>query len=99
MLGTLILFAASLLASSALAADPDNGRLLAANQCAVCHAIAPLQRPEVAAAPPFDVIARTYGSNPAALVLAILGPHPRMNFAPQRSDAEDIAAYIATLPQ
>jgi mono/diheme cytochrome c family protein len=93
------MLAVSLTASNALAADPATGRLLAASHCAVCHAVAPPQRNDVAAAPPFEVIARKYGANEAALVLAILGPHPRMNFVPQRPHAEDIAAYIATLPR
>ena len=65
MLKTLIVLAASLLASHALAADPAAGRLLAASHCAVCHAVAPPERNEVVVAPPFAVIARTYGSSEA----------------------------------
>ena len=99
MLKTVLALALILPASNALAADPANGRLLAASYCAVCHAVAPHQRNDVAAAPPFEVIASTYGANEGALVLAILAPHVKMNFVPQRSHAEDIAAYIATLPR
>ena len=99
LLRPVTMLAVSLAASNALAADPANGRLLAASYCAVCHAVAPPQRNDVAAAPTFEMIARKYGSNEAALVLAILAPHPRMNFVPQRPHAEDIAAYIATLPR
>jgi len=41
------------------------------------------------AAPPFSTAA---GTSPA-----ILAPHPRMNLMLSRRDAQDIAAYIATL--
>ena len=99
MLRTVTMLAVSLLASHALAADAANGARLAASHCAACHAVAPQQRNEVAAAPPFEVIGRKHGFDAAALVLAILGPHPRMNFAPRQPDAEDIAAYIAALPR
>jgi mono/diheme cytochrome c family protein len=101
-LRTIVIPAAMLLslpAAPALAGDAANGRLLAASHCAVCHAVAPGQRNEVATAPPFEAIARSYGANEGAIVLAIMGPHPRMNFVPRREDAEHIAAYIATLPR
>jgi mono/diheme cytochrome c family protein len=91
------MLAVSLPASGAGASDVASGRLLAASHCAVCHAIAPGQRNEVADAPPFEAIGRRHGFNAGALVHVILGPHPKMNFMPQRADAEDIAAYIATL--
>ena len=94
---TAIAFAWVAWASSAFAADAGNGKRLAEAQCAACHTIAPQLRDEVADAPPFIVIGRKYGSDPDALAQAILGPHPRMNFSPQRTEADDIAAYIATL--
>jgi mono/diheme cytochrome c family protein len=89
----------ALLASNALAADPANGRFLATSHCSSCHAVAPHQRDEVAAAPPFEVIAKKHDYNPTALTLAILGPHPRMNFVPRQREAADIAAYMASLPR
>jgi mono/diheme cytochrome c family protein len=84
-------------ASSALAADAGNGKRLAEAQCASCHTIAPQPRDEVADAPPFVVIGRKYGFDPDALGRAIAGPHPKMNFSPHRTEADDVAAYIATL--
>jgi mono/diheme cytochrome c family protein len=99
LLKVVTMVVAWLLGSDALAADAANGRLLAASHCAVCHAVAPGQRNEVADAPPFDAIGRKHDYNAGALVLVILGPHPKMNFMPRRPDAEDIAAYIATLPR
>jgi mono/diheme cytochrome c family protein len=88
-----------LLAFDARGSDVANGRVLAASHCAVCHAVAPGQHNEVADAPPFDDIGRKHGFNAGTLVLVILGPHPKMNFMPQPADAEDIAAYIGTLPR
>ena len=59
--------------------------------------VAPSPHREVADAPPFDVIARKYQVQPETLAFAILDPHPRMNVALSRREAEDIAAYINTL--
>ena len=81
----------------ALAADADNGRRLAEARCVTCHAVAPSPRREVAAAPPFDVIARKFEVQPETLAFAILDPHPRMNVVLTRREAQDIAAYINTL--
>ena len=81
----------------ALAADADNGRRLAELRCVTCHMVAPSPRRDVADAPPFDVIARKYQVQPETLTFAILDPHPRMNVALTRREAQDIAAYINTL--
>jgi mono/diheme cytochrome c family protein len=81
----------------ALAADADNGKRLAEARCVTCHMVAPSPRREVADAPPFDVIARKFQVQPEMLAFAILDPHPRMNVALSRREAEDIAAYINTL--
>jgi len=81
----------------AVAADADHGRRLAEARCVTCHAVAPSPRREVAAAPPFDVIARKFEVQPETLAFAILDPHPRMNVVLTRREAQDIAAYINTL--
>jgi len=86
-----------LAASSALGADAEAGRRLAQQECAACHIVGPSGRQEVAESPPFEVIGRKFGFNFDALVMAVSGPHRRMNFSPRRSESEDIAAYIATL--
>jgi hypothetical protein len=44
-----------------------------------------------------QTIARQYGNAPEQIAFAILAPHPRMNVTFSRRDAQDIAAYIATL--
>ena len=83
--------------SPALAADADNGKRLAESRCVTCHMVAPSPRREVADAPPFEVIARKFEVQPQALAFAILDPHPRMNVALTRREAQDIAAYINAL--
>jgi mono/diheme cytochrome c family protein len=87
----------TLFVAPALAADADRGQRLAESRCVTCHTVAPSARREVADAPPFDVIARKYEIQPQTLAFAILDPHPRMNVALTRREAEDIAAYINTL--
>jgi mono/diheme cytochrome c family protein len=84
-------------AQTAFAADADNGRRVAQIRCAPCHIVEPNQRREVADSPPFETIARKFGSNPELLAFAILDPHPRMNLTFTRREVEDIAAYISTL--
>ena len=91
------LIAASLLPSTAMAADANNGRDIAQRQCAACHIVEPYQRREVAIAPPFDVIGRNSGFDADTLAYALLAPHPKMNFALSQREAIDVAAYISTL--
>ena len=92
-------FAFALLSQRAFAADVERGKDIARHTCAACHIVVRQQRNEVADAPPFEVIARKNGSDPAALAFSLLEPHPKMNFALTRRDAADVAAYISTLAQ
>jgi mono/diheme cytochrome c family protein len=84
-------------ASGALAADADNGKRLAEMRCVTCHIVSPSERRVVTDAPPFEAIARKFASNPETLAFSIIDPHPRMNVALTRREAQDIAAYINTL--
>src|SRR5262247_3446084 len=92
-----MLLAAALAAQSAIAADADNGKRLAQQHCSPCHVVEPGSRRELANSPPFETIAQKFGGAPESIAFAILSPHPRMNLTPSRRDAQDIAAYIATL--
>jgi|SRR6516165_5678757 mono/diheme cytochrome c family protein len=92
-----LLWAIVLAARSALAADSDNGKQLAQQHCSPCHIVEPNQRQELADSPPFETIAQKYGNAPELIAYAILAPHPRMNVTLSRREAQDIAAYIATL--
>lgn len=80
------------------AAEADNGKRLAQQRCAPCHAVvASPQRSEVADSPPFETIARKFDYNAGVLALSLHDPHPRMNMPLTRAEAEDIAAYVVTL--
>jgi mono/diheme cytochrome c family protein len=80
------------------AADAGNGERIAQSRCAACHiVVAPNQQREVADAPPFETIARKFDFNPDMLVFHLLEPHPKMNFALTRPEANDVAAYMSTL--
>src|SRR4029453_5081474 len=92
-----MLLAAALGAQSAIAADEDNGKRLAQQHCSPCHVVEPGSRRELENSPPFETIARKLGSAPESITFAILSPPPRMNLTSSRRDAQDIAAYIATL--
>ena len=92
-----ILVAAVVSAQSAMAADEANGKGLAQQHCSPCHIVEPNQRQELADSPPFETIAQKYANAPEAIAFAILAPHPRMNVTLSRREAQDIAAYIATL--
>jgi mono/diheme cytochrome c family protein len=94
---SIVLFGAALAVQSADAADSDNGKRLAQEHCSPCHIVEPGSRRELAIAPSFESIAQKFSNGPELIAFAILSPHPKMNFAPSRRDAQDIAAYIATL--
>jgi len=89
-----------LAASQVLAADVESGRRLAQQRCAACHIANGSPRNDlVADAPPFLAIGRKYGFDTEALVFNLVGPHRKMNFASSRPEANDIAAYIQSLPR
>jgi mono/diheme cytochrome c family protein len=94
---TAITFAIFCVTQNAIAADADNGKRLAQQHCSPCHIIEPNQRQELADSPPFETIARKFGNSPESIAFAILAPHPRMNVTLSRREAQDLAAYIASL--
>jgi mono/diheme cytochrome c family protein len=80
------------------AADAGNGERIAQSRCAARHVLAaPNQQRNVADAPPFEAIARKFDFNADMLVFHLLEPHPKMNFALTRPEANDVAAYMGTL--
>ena len=83
--------------AGAYAGDVERGRQMAQDRCAACHIVGRGLRGIVADSPPFEVIGRKYGFNEDNLVSALVSPHAKMNFAVRGRDADDIAAYIATL--
>ena len=93
-----LMVAAMLTTTSAFAADPDNGRRLARRWCTPCHVVASNQRGTTGEAPPFSEIASKPDFDAAKIALFLLEPHPKMpDMGLSRTDAGDLAAYIATL--
>jgi mono/diheme cytochrome c family protein len=94
----LILSAAGLCGSVAMAADANNGAQLAKRWCATCHLVDSDQKQASADVPPFAAIARKPDFTPEKVAFFLLDPHPKMpNFPLSRSEAADIAAYIGSL--
>jgi mono/diheme cytochrome c family protein len=89
--------ASAVAAHGVFAADADEGKRLAQARCTPCHVVGPNGREELAKSPPFAAIARKFGFDADMLAFSILDPHPRMNMTLTRREAQDIAAYIATL--
>ncbi len=84
--------------SAARAADVRNGATLAQRWCADCHVISEHQQRANADAPPFAAIAKMPGFNAEKLAFFLLEPHPRMpSMSLSRGEAQDLAAYIASL--
>jgi mono/diheme cytochrome c family protein len=90
--------AAAITGSPGWAADPRHGEELARRWCAPCHVVASDQREASSDAPPFSTIARNPGFNADRLAFSLLDPHPKMpNMSLTRTEAADLAAYIASL--
>jgi mono/diheme cytochrome c family protein len=93
-----LMLAAILGIAPASAADPDTGERLARRWCASCHVVASNQRGPTGEAPPFTTIAAKPDFDAAKLAFFLLDPHPKMpNMQLSRTEAADLAAYIATL--
>jgi hypothetical protein len=87
-----------LTAEAASAADAYNGGQIARRWCEPCHVVASDQQGTTGEAPPFASIARRPGFDTGRLVLFLLDPHPKMpDMSLARTEASDLAAYIASL--
>jgi mono/diheme cytochrome c family protein len=94
----LVLAATTVGSMAANAADANHGRTLARRWCATCHVVAANQQRATGEAPPFSAIARRPDFNTTRLANFLLDPHPKMpNMSLTRTEAADLAAYIATL--
>ncbi len=92
----LAIAAFAVLSSSALAADPANGRRLARRWCASCHIVSPDQPSPPTEAVPFRTIAHSPNFDEGRLAFFLLDPHPKMpDMSLSRDEAADLAAYIA----
>ncbi len=93
----LLTLAVSCASTGAWAGDAAIGRRLAESRCAPCHAVGAWKGDEQADAPPFVVIARKFPPDSGSLIVALRGPHHKMNFRPSQKEADDIAEYMRTL--
>jgi mono/diheme cytochrome c family protein len=94
----LVVAAAGLVGSAALAADANHGAELAKRWCASCHLVEPGQKQASTDADPFDAIAHKTDFSAEKVAFFLLDPHPKMpNFPLNRNEAADLAAYIGTL--
>src|ERR1700716_4220860 len=93
----LVVAAAGLSGSLAMAADANHGSDLAKRWCATCHVVNSEQKQASTDAPPFAVIARKSDFTPEKIAFFLLDPHPKMpSFPLGRSEAADLAAYIGS---
>jgi len=89
---------AACMTQAALAEDADNGLRLAQRWCASCHVVSSGQKRGSDVTRSFASIAQRPNFNAEKLAFFLLDPHPIMpNMSLTRNEAQDIAAYIATL--
>ena len=92
--------AAITLAPPVFAADASNGKRLAERWCTGCHLVSSSQSTATDQVPPFASIAKMPDFSAAKVALFLLDPHPKMpDMSLSRTEAADLAAYIATLKQ
>jgi mono/diheme cytochrome c family protein len=92
----MIAFAAQL--QHSVAADAAHGQQLALRWCAACHAVAPDAARTTDVPPPFANVAQRPDFDVNRLAFFLLDPHPVMpNMGLSRTEAADLAAYIASL--
>lgn len=79
--------------------DPERGRVLAAESCAECHAVAPGDRlsPD-ANAPAFAAVSEMPSATRTSLLVWLQSSHPTMpNIKLTDQEADDLIAYILDL--
>lgn len=99
---TIVLMIAGIIATvpTVQAQDIKQGRQLALEVCAACHAVlADQSQSPIAEAPSFETVAATPGMTAAALnVWLTAQDHPTMpNIALSQTDVQDLSAYILSL--
>lgn len=93
-----IVLVTTLVPAAVPAADSVHGEQIARRWCASCHVVATNQQTATSEAPPFSTIARKPDFDSGRLAFFLLDPHPKMpDMSLTRAEANDLAAYIATL--
>jgi hypothetical protein len=93
------ILAAILGASPAMAADTDNGKRVAETRCATRHIVAPSQRRDFTESTAVRADRAKISLESRGAGLRDSRSHPRMNVPLTRREAQDLAAYISTLPK
>jgi Cytochrome c553 len=94
----LVALALGLQIQSGVAAAGVQGQQLAQRWCAGCHAVTPDAGRTADVPPPFANVARRPDFDANRLAFFLLNPHPVMpNMGLSRTEAADLAAYIASL--
>jgi mono/diheme cytochrome c family protein len=84
--------------TQSVAADSDQGKLIAERWCASCHLVAQRRASATDQAPPFTQFAMMPGFDENKLAFLLLAPHPSMpTLSLSRREASDLAAYIISL--
>ena len=92
--------AAITLVPPVFAADAGNGKRLAERWCTGCHLVSPSQSTATDQVPSFASIAKMPDFSAAKIAFFLLDPHPKMtDMSLSRTEAADLAAYIATLKE
>jgi len=85
-------------APASAAGDVEHGERLAKRWCASCHIVGPSQTQGADNAPPFATIAKIPGFGADKIAAFLMDPHPKMpDMQLGRGEAQDLAAYIASL--
>lgn len=80
------------------AGDAAQGEMLAKRWCAACHIVSADQTRGADNVPPFASIAKIPGFGPDKIAMFLMDPHPKMpDMQLGRGEAQDLAAYIASL--
>ena len=88
----------SFTSAASLAADAEDGKILANRWCSSCHVVGHEQKLGTDQAPPFASIAKIPSFDASKLALLLLRPHPNMpKLDLSRAEIADLADYIATL--
>ena len=89
--------AVSFTSAASLAADAEDGKILANRWCSSCHVVGHEQKLATDQAPPFASIAKIPSFDTSKLALLLLRPHPNMpKLELSRAEIADLADYIAT---